>query len=472
MQVPLLSGVYADSAGDFRTRLPRNYVAVPKSLGLATGYLRPGDGIALFGTGPGVDRGGFNWNGVCYRVMGTKLVRVDEDGAITTLGDVGGSTQVTIDQGFDRIAIWSGGHLFYWDGTALTVVTDPDLGTVIDGRWIAGYFASTDGTNIIVTELNDPTSVNPLKYGPAESDPDPILAVDELRNELYALGRYTIEVFDNVGGDNFPFSVIEGAQVARGIIGTHAYAPFAETFAFVGGARNEPPSVWLMGAGTSSKIATREVDQILQQYTETELAAIVVETRTDKGHEQLKIHLPDQCLVFDSEATKALGEPVWETLDSGLETPSTYRARNLVWCYDKWIIGDPTSSALGTFDRAVSTHFGQTIGWDFGTTILYNDGNDAIVHELELVALPGRVALGADPTIWTSYSLDGETWSQERPISAGKQGERMKRLAWRGQGTIGQYRMQRFRGTSDAHVACARLEIQVEPLMTRPGYGR
>ena len=112
----------------------------------------------------------------------------------------------------------------------------------------------------------------------------------------------------------------------------------------------------------------------------------------------------------------------------------------------------------------VSTHYGEVTGWEFGTQIIYNASRGAIVHELELVALPGRVEFGKDPVIWTSYSVDGQTWSQEKPTPAGKQGERLKRIAWRRQGSFRNYRFQRFRGTSDAHIALARLEAQIEPL--------
>jgi hypothetical protein len=44
--------------------------------------------------------------------------------------------------------------------------------------------------------LNDPTAVDPLKYGSSEADPDPILAIRKIRNEVYALNRHTVEVFD------------------------------------------------------------------------------------------------------------------------------------------------------------------------------------------------------------------------------------------------------------------------------------
>lgn len=464
-QIAILSGIYADAAGGLRTSYPRNMVPVPKDSGINKGYLRPGDGIRSFATHTaGADRGGYAWNGTMYRVIGSDLVSIAADGAVTVCGSVGTGGRVSMDSSFDVLAIWAGGRLYYWNGVTLTQVGDPDLGTVIDGAWVAGYFVSTDGEFIIVTELNDPTKVNPLKYGGAESDPDGILAIDELRNEVYAFGRYTIEVFQNVGGDLFPFSRIEGAQVVRGIIGTHAYAPYLETWAFVGSARNEAPSVYLMGAGSTARIATDEIDTLLRGYSEAELSAVLVETRIDRGRHHLHVHLPDRCLVYDHAASQELREPVWFTLDSGNLTPAAYRARGMVWCYDKWLAGDIDSGQVGELVEDVSTHYGQKVGWQFGTAMAYNGGRGAIVHELELVALPGRVEPGPEPVVWASYSHDGETWSQERPAKAGRQGDRAARLVWRRQGRMANYRMLRFRGTSDAHVPVVRLEAQLEAL--------
>lgn len=463
-QISILNGIYADAAAGFRTSYPRNLVPVPKQTGINEGYLRPSEGIEQFATGPGVDRGGFNWNGALIRVMGTKLVSVSATGVVAVLGDVGPGGRVTIDNQADYLSIWSGGRLYYWDGSTLTQVTDGDLGTVIDGCCIGGYNLSTDGTYLIATDLADKMEVNPLRYGSAETDPDPIKAVDEQRNEAYAFGRYSVEVFQNVGGGGFPFQRVDGAQVPRGPIGTHAVCKFADSFAFIGSGRDEPPAVYALAAGSTLKISTAEIDTILLGYTEDALSLCLIEPKVWKGHEWLMIHLPDTTWVYDINATKAVGEPVWFELNSAVMGKSTYRAQGLVWCHDRWITGDPTTANLGTFTEAVSTHYGSVIGWEFGTVVIYNGGAGAIVNDLELVALPGRVALGADPTVWTSYSEDGETWSLEKPIAAGKQGQRLKRLAWRKQGQVRNYRMQRFRGTSDAHVAIARLEAQLEPL--------
>jgi len=466
VQIPIVNGIYTDNGPDFRTSYPVNMIPVPKSNGISEGFLRPADGLVSNGTGPGVDRGGINWNGICYRVMGSKLVTVSSTGAVAIIGDVGNDGNlVTMDYSFDLLAIASNQDLFYYSpSTGLNRVTDPDLGIVLDVVWVDGYFMTTDGEFLIVTELSDPTQVNPLKYGSSEIDPDPVVALLKLRNEIYALNRNTIEVFDNVGGDLFPFQRIEGAQVEKGVVGTHACCVYLESIAFVGSGFNEAPGVYLGGNAKANKISTQEIDQILLEFTEEQLSTIKIEARNDKAHEHLYIHLPDRTIVFDAAATQDLGQPVWFILTSSLVGLSKYRAQNLVWCYDKWLVGDPTNTNVGYMVRNISSHYGQKVRWEFGTTIVYNEGRGAIIQNLELVGLTGSAAYGVEPTINTSYSTDGQTFSQQKFINAGLTGQRAKRLVWFQQGWMRNWRIQRFQGTSDAHMSFARLEAAIEPL--------
>jgi len=465
MQIPILNGIYADSTPELRTSYPINMVPVPKKSGISNGFLRPGDGIMANGTGPGIDRGGINWQDECYRVMGTSLVTVASDGTVNTLGDVGGpiTNLVTFDYSFDQLAIASGGRLYYWDGTTLTQVTDPDLGVVLDVVWVDGYFMTTDGEFLVVTELTDPLVVNPLKYGSSEADPDPVVALLKLRNEIYALNRNTIEVFDNVGGELFPFARIEGAQIQKGVVGTQACCVFIQAIAFLGSGRNEAPGIYVGAAAVTQKVSTQEIDNLLLQYTETQLATVKLEARNDKNHQHLYVHLTDRTVVYDATASEALGEPVWFTLTTTIVGFAQYRARNMVWAYDKWLVGDPQSSNVGYLVQDTGHHWGAQVRWEFGTLIVYNEGNGAIFNELELVSLTGSVAIGTNPQISTSYSLDGKAYSQQRFISVGTIGSN-KRLAWFQQGHMRNWRIQCFRGDSDAHVSFVRLEAQIEAL--------
>ena len=467
MQISILNGIYTDNGPDFRTSYPVNMVPVPKNSGISTGYLRPGDGLVANGSGPGIDRGGINWQDECYRVMGTKLVSVASNGAVTVLGDVGGpvNTLVTFDYSFDLLAIASGTRLYYWNGTTLTQVTDPDLGIVLDVVWVDGYFMTTDGEFLIVTELSDPTQVNPLKYGSSEVDPDPVVALLKLRNEVYALNRNTIEVFDNIGGDLFPFQRIDGAQIQKGVVGTFACCVYIDRIAFLGSGRNESPGIYVGAAATTQKISTQEIDELLLTYSEAQLAQVKLEARNDKSHQHLYVHLPDRTVVYDAAASEALGDQVWFTLTTTVVGFAQYRARNLVWAYDKWLVGDPQSSTIGYLVDDIGSHWGQRVRWEFGTIIAYNEGKGALFQKIELVSLTGRVALGTNPQISTSYSLDGLSYSQDRYIYVGTIGNTSKRLAWFQQGHMRNWRIQRFRGDSDSHIAFARLEMQIEGLL-------
>lgn len=464
VQVSILSGIYTDGGPDMRLAYPVNLVPTPTDSGISGGYLRPADGLVEDGTGPGVCRGGIEWNGVCYRVMGEDLVSVDNTGNVTVIGAVGGASTVSMFYGFDYLAITSDGQLWLYDGVTLAQVTDPDLGTALDVVWIDGYYMTTDGTFLVVTELNNPFSVNPLKYGSSEINPDPVVGLEVLRNEVYALNRYTIEVFDNVGGNGFPFQRIEGAHIAKGCVGTHAKALFMDALAFVGSAHNEAPGVFMAAGGSASKISTVEIDRLLATYTEAQLATVVVEVRNDNAHQHLYIHLPDRTIVFDGTGSQAFKQAVWFTLTSSLTGFSPYRGRHFVWAYNRWQVADPLSFSVGHLDQGVSSHWGETVRWEFSTGLVYNESRGAVFHELELVALTGRVAVGDDPRVSTSYTLDGRTWSQDRFVDAGKSGDALKRLRWMRNGALRNWRGQRFRGTSAAHASFARLEARLEPL--------
>lgn len=467
MQIPILNGIYTDTSGDYRTRYPRNMTPVPKQQGVSNGYLRPSEGILPFTDVTGIDRGGINWNDEMYRVTGDLFVKINANGTRNTLGSVGDNgKQVTMCYSFDRLAIASDEKLYIYDGESLQQVTDPDLGVVLDVIWIDGQFVTTDGEFLVALEIGNPFAVNPFKYGSSEIDPDPIVAVQKIRNEVVAINRYTIEYFDNVGGglNVFPFQRVNGAELQRGCVGTHANAPFSEALAFVGGALNEEIAVWVGRSGSTVKLSTRDIDEVINSYTSEELALINVEARRYSHHDLLYIHLPDQTLVYDAAASTALGEQVWFTLDSGLTDEKRYRAQNFVRCYDEWFSADPLQARIGTMTDLVGSHYGEKIAWSFGTSIMYNESNGAIFHEVKLIALTGRARLGVDPTIYTRYTNDGLTWSAPRGKKAGKQGETFKNVSWRKQGRMKEVRQQEFSGTSDAHITVARFEAMLEGL--------
>jgi hypothetical protein len=480
MQLPILSGIYQDAAANLRTAYPTNLMPVPLASGISQGVLRTHDGIrtyapTTFNTAFGPDRGGFLYKGKLYRLAGQQFYRVDDngDGTGTTtvlrtflLGD-----QASFDQSFDRLIICVSGQIWYYDDATntFTQITDPDLGTPVDALFLDGYTVFTDGTFIGVTELNDRLSVLPLRYGSSEVDPDPIVALLKLRNELHALNRYTIEVLDNIGGTGFPFQRIDAAMIPKGCVGTHACAVFMEAIAFLGGGRNDPPSVYIGGGGQAVEIADAEVQRKLKLYTEAQLAATILEVRADEQQQLLYVHLPDLCMVYDGNASKVAGKPVWFYLSSGAEGTGLFRGRNFIWAYNKWICGDVSDGQqIGVLDDRVASHFGNAIGYEFSTQGVYNEGRGGIFNALELVATTGAAIGTAEDnvqqTVRHSYSKDGKTFSTERPRLMGKAGQTTKRIVWRPAGSFENWRTDRFRGLTSVPVSFVRAEADIEPL--------
>lgn len=467
MKIPIISGIYTDSKADFRAAYPVNMKPIVEDTGINNGYLRPVEGITAKATVcPGISRGAITWNNEHFRVMGSSIIKIDSNNVLTNYGDVGDNGEhVSLAYSFDRLAIASNEYLFYLepDGT-LTQVVDVDLGTCLDVIWIDGYFMSTDGGYLVVTELADPTLVSTTKYGSSEIDPDPIVAIKKLRNEVYAINRYTIEVFKNIGGSGFPFGRITGAQIQRGALGTHCAVVYEENLAFLGSAPGESPGVFIGKNGNSIKISTRGIDEILASYSESGLALSVMEVVNDRSHPLLWIRLSDRTLVFDGQATRTVGEAVWYIMSSGLsiDNPATYRGIDVIWCYDAWQCGDLQSSRIGILRDDISSQFGTHVPWEINTAFIYNDSKGVVINSLELVALTGRA--DGTPIIETSYSLDGRLWSQRRPLEIGVLGNRLKRIVWRRQGSMRNMRTQKFTGDTRAYLAIARLEAEIEAL--------
>lgn len=465
--LPFLHGVYMEGS-DARVALPVNYEAVPAQAGVTDDHLRPVEGITAFATGEGNDRAAIVWTGaggnVHYRVSGTKLVSVSGSGLVTVIGDVGGTGHARLDFSFDRLGILSGGKLYYYTGGVLTLQTDPNIpANLIDMAWVDGYWAVTDGTDVAVSDIATPTTFNALKFGGTDR-PNPVKCLIKVINELHVISENYIDVFRNVGGSGFPFQRISSAVVTKGPIGTRTACVFENRVAFLGGGRNEEPSVYLGFNAQSSKIASAEVDMILDEYTTAQLAAATVESQVARGMLRLYVHLPDRTLVYDAIMSAKMGFPVWHTRVSAIQGYSALRAQNFVRVNDVWVVGDPASAALGTTTKTSSRHYGGHVRTEFTTGALRAGTNGVIMHRLTLFAITGDVESDVEPRISMSYSGNGVHYSMPRSIPSGVQGELLKKLEWRKLGKWEQLRTIRIQGDSSSRISPMSLDADMTVL--------
>lgn len=451
-QIGIISGIYGTSPSNFMRSVPVNVTPIAEpgdggGTGVSKGYLEIVAGVRTIHTLTGKDRGSALYGDKHLRVVGDTLYNITDTLTIA-IGTLGNDNKpVQFAEGFGRIAIASAKKLYYYDGTTLSQVTDPDLGDALSVAWSDSYFLTTDGSYIVATDLADPTKVDPLRYGSSEADPDPVVGMLALRGEVYALNKYTIEKFINGGTTGFPFQRSRGGQIPKGIVGRDAYTPFVETFAFCGSARNESAAVYLGGSGQAIRISPRSLDDVLANLSPDELAAVELETINRSGLYQLLVHTPRETWVYHWSASQLLDLPVWSKLAGGTLNEQTWPARHYQQVGTSWWCG--SDGKLGKVDEASDTLFGDAIGYRFDTPFVYNGGNGAIAHAAELTTRgTANVAM--------SYTNDGRTWSQERWCSA-------RRLIWRRLGRMANFRGFRFRGIKNGQASFARLEVQLEP---------
>lgn len=461
-EISILSGIYTNKDADYRQSYPVNYYPVVLGTGLSKGYLRQTPGIRAFGQGSGVERGSIVFQGMLYKVSGVTLIRVYANGITEDLATIPGYQKVSMAKNFDKICIVADGKAFYWSvANGLQQITDPDFGTANDVIYVDGYFLFVDQQFIFNSTLNDPMVIDPLSFGSAEVEGDPIVGIIKIRNEPYICGTETIEVFQNVGGAGFPFQRVDGAMITKGIVGTHAKVEAEDSLFFVGAGSGEAPSIYLGGGGQAQKVASDEVEKLVQSYNDMQLKDISCETYTANGQFFIMTHLPNETVIYDLYGSRAAGVPLWHIRKSD---GSNYRARGFQRVYGKWIVGDANDGRIGELRDDVATEYSLTVFREFTTPMGFVEGRSFIVHEARLFGIPANTALSTNPKVSMSKSENGRTYSQERWAPSGKIGDYNYTPVWRQLGRASSQLSLKFRVANESFYSPARLEVNVEVL--------
>lgn len=417
--VTLIKGDKIGIETDYRDALMVNMYAVKKDILGASGYVMSYPGLSAFGTGFGTDRGA-NYNeriGNQYRVSGKKMVSVSASGVVAELGDIPGAGQARMIDfySFNTQGVIANKSFYLYDTTnGFREVTDADLGSPIDGVWVDGYYFMTDGEYLFHTDLTDETAIDPLKFATAEFMPDPSLGLSLTQDDkVLVWGRYSLEYFDNTANDNFAFTRLKNRAQKIGIVATHAKCESGGNFFITGGYRDSAVGVYSIALGSATKISTREIDKLIKQYTEPELADMRMEARTEDDVTFIIVHLPGETLCFNVSVAKSFGiEAAWFILKTGVSSSNPYRAINGVMDARtaKWTYGDKENSNIGVLDNSICTQYGELAEGIFFTPFM--DLETFSIDELDLETIPGFTT-DAKSKVAFSLTTNGVTYGKE-----------------------------------------------------------
>lgn len=455
--ITLIKGDKVESKTDYRDALPVNMYAVRRPILGADGYMIQQQGLSLFASGSGIDRGGF-WNDrqrLHFRVSGNSLITVADDGDVSTLGAISGTKTASMDCSFNTQAVCADGKFWLYDAVnGFRQVTDPDLGAPIDFCWVDGYYFFTDGEYIYHTDITDESIIDPLKFATAEFIPDYTYGVAKTEdNKVMVFGRYSIEYFVNQAAENFAFTRVPSRALKIGIVGTYAKCEVAGKFYILGSRKEEAVSFHRIGVGQAEKLASREVDQILQGYSDDQLENVVLESFESDGTTFIMIHLPDHVMMFNQTIAAVAGvDQAWSMWKSDVTGSAPCRAKHGVFDkrINKWIFGDKLDSTIGQLDPSVSTQYGNIVEWELYTPFMYLE--DMSIDELEIETIPGFTTT-LDATVFVSMTYNGITYSNEWVQMYGLPAQYMSRFIVRRLGYIDNWLGFKLRGATRSRMA-------------------
>lgn len=467
MKLPLVKGTRVDADAEWRDSLPLNLVGFAQSVGSWSGYLRTADGLKNFATGEGRDRGAI-WSDRFkkhFRVSGDTLIEVDEFGGIV---DQSGGTTITgsgnarFDNSFNSVAFVADGDYYRWtESGGLTKPSKPaGAGYFIDMTWIDGYYIFTDRENLWNTTLADEAAFNANERAGSDFAPDDIVGIDKTTdNRLIVFNRYTTERFVNNAGSSFPFQRQPNAAIPIGIVGTDAKANIGDgRWVVFGGSKEYSPSFYLL-TNSYKNISTKEIDSIIDTYSDFELATIEIEYRDTRDQGLVICQLPRDTLVYDVTLSNALGENIWYEWRSGDDpwraVNGVYDPRNVGNESSSWIYGDQFDSRIGRLDSRICTQYGEAVEWRCKTPLTRASGT---IQTAELVTAPGHSEVN-DDVVFVSTTKDGALFGPEALVYRGDEGDYQKRIIMRRLGDYPRWFGMRIRGNSAGVFSITGVEI-------------
>lgn len=467
--VSLIKGSKMESGGvDYRDSVPVNMFAVPREELESNGYMYQMYGLTDLTTGSGIDRGGL-WVSAeglesHYRVSGTDLIEVDSAGTVTVLGTVPGTEQCSISYSFNNVIVVGNEQLFYFNPTDgfREITSNGVVGKPIDCVWIKNFIFLTDGKDIYHSTLADEEVFSASDSEEPDFSPDNVVGIAmNKNNELVVFNELSIQHYIDVGDADFAFQNLPSKTSKLGILGTHCKTELNGKFYLLGRRINEKPSCYSYSLGSAQKIASREIEKVLDTYTPDELATTTIDSFTADDVDLIIYHFPRDTYMFNITIAKMVGVgSAWSKIKTDVVGDAPYRAKNIVLDprNGKMIVGDKIDSRIGELDDSVATHYGAIAEWLLFTPFLKLE--TLSIDNMEIEIIPGIVNAAKDATVLVSRTDDGRAHGQEWSEEYGAQFDFNNRFIIRTFGYVRHWVGFKFRGASRSRMAFGLLDVE------------
>lgn len=429
MRVNLIGGDQKAMSVAINNQLTQNMYAVPAPGSPSGAALVSAPGTTRVAAISAPCRGLHVMAGQLYGVFGDRLYRFDSGLQATDLGEIPGDARVGMADDGTSLVIVTGidrpGFVF---SGALAQITDPDFPGANSVDYTGGYFlfSYTEG-QWFISELNSPTSFNALDFATNTKAPDDILRVVEDHGEVFCFGEWTTQVWFHSGNADFPFEISASAQIERGTYARWSVAKDDNTLFFLG----DDLIVYRMNGYTPARVSDEGVEAELSDYLkaghEADLRNAWAYTYSDHGHKFYVLTVPNRGThVYD------LSTQQWHSRKH--YHYATHHSAAYARCYGKHFVGG-IDGHLYELTRSVYSDDGAPLVRKRRTAVFSMDDRRIRYKEIKFVVDTGTALAhghGSDPHLMVKWSGDyGRSWSNERLLSIGEQGQYVKTVATR-----------------------------------------
>ena len=348
-----------------------------------------------------------------------------------TLGTIPGTEPARFATSRSQLVTTAGGSAWLFDGTAFAAVVSDALPPVSDVAFLAGRFVyvGAGSDTFWYSEINDAANVGGLNFATAESNPDAIVAVGVLNEELVFFGAASVEFWQTTADANAPFQPIVGRGFQRGCAARGSVA-FADNALFwVGDNR----VVYRVGPGAPMRVSSSSIEDRLRQCAD--IAAVTAWAATFEGHELYLLNIPGiGAYAYDCSRLGAREADRGEWSEWRSWGRDGFRGRFATVLNGVTYVGDDSSGTVWTMRVGVHADGADPLVRQASAFIKVEEGtprcNSLVLHAV--MGVGNAVDPGANPIVEMRWSDDGgRTFTDWRKASLGQGGRYATRAVWR-----------------------------------------
>lgn len=435
--------------------------------------------FASVGTGP--IRAMYSLKSYVYVVSGSELYRIDEDGASTLLGDVGGTTSLAKinANGTDAnqlIIISDGDGYLYDDSSGFQAITDTDFSADV---YVASlnqiFYTNRPDSNVFIGSLAaDGTDWPATRFASAEQNPDPLVGLVAQKSALRLFGTKSVEYWQtDTSNTTLPLRPVVGATIERGVGAQYSIAQWQDSIFWLA----DDFTVWMINGNNYQKISDLNLEYAIRGegfgdnpgYSFPERAeGFFIDHPTHKLY-VLSFPFDNKTWIYD------VSTGFWHRRESG--DLGRWRGRESALAFNKVLVGDYRENTVWELADGTFKEGNEALYFEIVTPPISDDQAALYITEMELnmevgvgdISNVDALGIAKDqpitPYMQVYYSKDGGvTFQKKRDVNIGPVGARYQRARSRLFGRIQRNFnfVLKFRVTDDVPVVMYDLFLDIE----------